>query len=65
MYNFKSTCDEFHNSIEEGMKEFLYAIVLQKVLHNLQGHKNEKRMSEKESELEHLEENKLGCEFYT
>ena len=61
MQFLKSTCDEFHNLIEEGMKEFLYAIVLQKVLHNLEGHKNEKRISEKESELEHLEENKLGC----
>ena len=36
-----------------------------KVLHNLETHKNKKRMLEEE-ELEYLEENKLGCcEFYT
>ena len=36
-----------------------------KVLHNLEDHKNEKRMSEERRELEYFEENKLGCyEFY-
>ena len=62
----RSTCDKFHNLIKEGMKELNtpYIQYYKKLLHNLEDHKNEKRMSEKESELEHLEETKLGyCEF--
>ena len=27
---FKSACNKFHNLIEEGIEEFVYAIVLQK-----------------------------------
>ena len=55
---------KFHNLNELGRNErtfIRHAQFYKKVLHNLQDHKNENRMSEKERELEHLEENKLSC----